>query len=148
MLINIFLIVFGFILLVIGADLLIKGSSNIAIKFHIPEILIGLTIVAIGTSAPELIITISSALKGNNNLIIGNVIGSNFCNLLLILGLMAIIRPVSIDKDTKNLHLPIAILAPLIIFIIAMVCFNIFSDSFVLLQTKDLSVSISSIIIG
>lgn len=124
MLINILLIILGFILLVIGADLLIKGASNIAIKFHIPEILIGLTIVAIGTSAPELIITISSAINGNNNLIIGNAIGSNFCNLLLILGLMAIIRPVSIDKDTKSLHLPVAILAVLIIFFMCLGIFN------------------------
>lgn len=124
MLINILLIVFGFILLVIGADLLIKGASNIAIRFHIPEILIGLTIVAIGTSAPELIITISSAINGNNSLIIGNAIGSNFCNLLLILGLMSIIRPVSIDNDTKTLHLPVAILAALVIFVMCLGIFN------------------------
>lgn len=124
MLINILLIVLGFILLVIGADLLIKGASNIAIRFHIPEILIGLTIVAIGTSAPELIITISSAINGNNSLIIGNAIGSNFCNLLLILGLMAIIRPVLIDNDTKTLHLPVAILAALVIFVMCLGIFN------------------------
>ena len=97
----IFMCIIGFILLVAGADLLIRGASNIASKFHIPEMIIGLTIVAIGTSAPELIVTITSSINGNNNLIIGNAIGSNFCNLLLILGLMAVIRPIKIDDDVK-----------------------------------------------
>ena len=77
MLTYILLIILGFILLVIGADLLVKGASNIALKFHIPEILIGLTIVAIGTSAPELIVTITSSLNGNNNLM--NVISISPC---------------------------------------------------------------------
>ena len=99
---NILMIIIGFIFLVLGANLLVKGSSNIAKKFHIPEILLGLTIVALGTSMPELFITASSAKKDSYDLIIGNAIGSNFCNLLLILGIMAIMRPVKIDKDAKK----------------------------------------------
>lgn len=79
------MLIIGFILLIVGADLLVKSSSNIAHKFHIPEILIGLTIVALGTSTPELIITIFSANSSSTDLIIGNAIGSNICNLLLIL---------------------------------------------------------------
>lgn len=115
MFLEILMIIVGFVLLIIGADFLVKGSSNIAAKFHIPEMLIGLTIVALGTSAPELIITITSASKGATELIIGNAIGSNICNLLLILGLMAVIRPVEIEKEAKNIHIPIAFLATLLI---------------------------------
>ena len=124
MLINILMIILGFILLVAGADLLVKGASNIATKFHIPEMLIGLTIVALGTSAPELIITITSASSGATDLIIGNAIGSNLCNLLLILGLMAIIRPILIDDEAKKIHIPVALFAAFIILIIEISCFG------------------------
>lgn len=118
MLFNILMITLGFVLLVIGADLLVRGASNIATKFHIPEMLIGLTIVALGTSAPELIITITSAQSGATDLIIGNAIGSNLCNLLLILGLMAIIRPVFIDEEAKKIHIPVAVFAVFVILVI------------------------------
>lgn len=111
-------IVIGFLLLIVGADALVKGSSNIAKKFHIPEIIIGLTIVCIGTSMPELFITISSATKGYTDLIVGNAIGSNLCNLLLILSIASIIKPVKIDKDIKKVHLPIAIFSSIIILIL------------------------------
>lgn len=107
------MLIIGFILLVWGADLLVKGSSNIAKKFHIPEMLIGLTIVALGTSMPELIITLSSAKQNATDLIIGNAIGSNLCNLLLIMGLVAILRPIKLDKDTKFIHLPVALISTL-----------------------------------
>ena len=116
---NILMIIIGFIFLVLGANLLVKGSSNIAKKFHIPEILLGLTIVALGTSMPELFITASSAKKDSYDLIIKNAIGSNFCNLLLILGIMAIMRPVKIDKDAKKIHLPIAIISTLVILFLS-----------------------------
>jgi len=108
MLITSLLIVLGFILLIVGADLLVRGSSNIAKRFHIPEMIIGITIVAIGTSMPELMITISSAYKGATDLIIGNAIGSNLCNLLFILGITAILRPIKLEKDVKIVHLPVA----------------------------------------
>lgn len=111
-------IVIGFILLIIGAEALVKGSSNLAKKFHIPEIIIGLTIVCIGTSTPELFITVSSAAKGYTDLIVGNAIGSNLCNLLLILAIAAILKPVKIDKDIKKIHLPVAIFATILVLII------------------------------
>ena len=111
----IIMMVIGFLLLVMGANFLIKGSSNIAKKFHIPEMLIGLTIVALGTSAPELIITITSAGSGSTDLIIGNAIGSNLCNLLFILGVMSLITPIEIDKEAVKIHIPIAVLATIII---------------------------------
>ena len=123
---NIIMIVLGFGLLVVGADFLVKGASNIAKKFHIPEMLIGLTIVALGTSAPELIITISSATSGANDLILGNAIGSNLCNLLLILGLMCVIRPIEIEKDAVKVHIPMAFISAVIILCFS---FGIFSTS-------------------
>ena len=111
------MVILGFVLLVIGADLLVRGASNIATKFRIPEMLIGLTIVALGTSAPELIITITSAQAGATDLIIGNAIGSNLCNILFILGLMALIRPLVIDNEAKKIHIPIALFAAIVILI-------------------------------
>lgn len=117
---NILMIILGFVLLVVGADMLVKGASNIAKKFHIPEMLIGLTIVAIGTSAPELIITITSTQSSSTDLIIGNAIGSNLCNLLFILGLMAVIRSVKIDKEARNFHIPMAFLASTVILLMGL----------------------------
>ena len=118
MLFDILLIVIGFIFLVLGADVLVKGCSNIAKKFHIPEVIIGLTIVAIGTSMPEIIITIDSAVAGHADLIIGNAIGSNLCNILLILGLISLIRPVEIENETKRIHIPAAIISTILVMII------------------------------
>lgn len=115
MLVSIGLIVLGFFLLIFGADILVRGSSNIAKRFHIPEMLIGLTIVAVGTSMPELMITISSANKGATDLIIGNAIGSNICNLLLILGVTAMLRPIKLEGDVKIVHLPVAYISTLAI---------------------------------
>ena len=80
------LFAFGFVLLIKGADWLIEGSSAIARRFRIPEIVIGLTVVAFGTSAPELAVNISASIGGNNGLAIGNIVGSNIANILLILG--------------------------------------------------------------
>lgn len=109
-------VIAGFALLMLGADLLVRGSSNIAKRFHIPEMIIGVTIVALGTSMPELMITISSAQKGATDLIIGNAIGSNLCNLLLILGITAVLRPIKMEKDVKIVHLPVAYISTLTIF--------------------------------
>lgn len=120
--------IIGFLLLVLGADMLVRGSSNIAKRFHIPEMLIGLTIVAIGTSMPELVITMSSAQKGATDLIIGNAIGSNICNLLLILGMTAMLRTIEIDKDTRRIHLPVALLSNIAILIMGLGLFNSQSD--------------------
>ena len=114
---EILLIIIGFLLLIIGADILVKGSSNIAKKFHIPEVIIGLTIVCIGTSMPELLITVNSAIKNDTDLIIGNAIGSNLCNLLLVLGIASILKPVKVDEEIKKFHLPVAIFATFIVWL-------------------------------
>lgn len=115
---NIYYIILGFIFLIIGADIMIKGASNLAKKFHIPEVLIGLTIVCIGTSLPELIITVTSSIKGHTDLIVGNAIGSNLCNLLLILGIVSMIKPIKFDKGIVSIHLPVSILATAIVILI------------------------------
>ena len=117
MLLSIILIILGFVLLIKGADFLVEGSSNIAKKFHIPEIIIGLTIVSIGTSMPELFVSVKSALEGHSDISIGNVIGSNVCNLLLILGVSTIIKPIKFQRETRLIEMPMC-LAFTIIFMI------------------------------
>lgn len=106
---NVFFIFVGFVLLIKGADFLVNGSVKVAKKLHIPEIIIGLTIVSIGTSMPELIVSVTSALNEHSDMALGNVIGSNICNVLLILGLSAVVRPVVFKKETKFIEIPIAL---------------------------------------
>lgn len=119
MITNILILVVGFALLIFGADILVKGSQQIAKRFQIPDIIIGLTIVSIGTSLPEIIITLTSAISGHTELIIGNAIGSNLCNLLLILGTISMIKPVKIEEDIRKFHLPISILTTVFLFFLA-----------------------------
>lgn len=106
MIVAIGLIILGFALLIKGADFLVDGASNVAKKFHIPEIIIGLTVVSIGTSMPELFVSVTSAIEGHSDMAMGNVIGSNVCNMLLILGLSALIRPVRFQKETRLIEIP------------------------------------------
>ena len=117
MVIQILILIFGFILLISGANTLVNGASGIAKKFNIPEILIGLTIVALGTSLPELVVTIVSAATNSTDIIVGNVIGSNICNLLFILGIVTIIKPLKLEKDSIKINLPLlTIITILVIF--------------------------------
>ncbi len=115
---SIILITLGFLFLIKGADLLVDGASGIAKKFHIPEIIIGLTIVSIGTSMPELFISTASAINNHSDMSIGNVIGSNISNLLLILGLSAAIKPIALKKELKFLDIPICLFITLIFMIV------------------------------
>lgn len=117
MFLSVILIIIGFVLLIVGADVLVDGSSGIAKKFHIPEIIIGLTIVSIGTSMPELFVSITSALDGYSDMAIGNIIGSNLTNLLLILGLSATIKPVVFQKETRLYEIPMCLLVTIILMI-------------------------------
>ncbi len=107
--IEIFWLVIGFALLVKGADWFVEGSAGIANKFGIPQIVIGLTIVAMGTSAPEAAVSISAALQGSAEITIGNVLGSNIMNILVILGLTAIVRRISVQKTTIHYEIPMVI---------------------------------------
>lgn len=113
------LIVLGFVLLIKGADLLVEGASNVAKKFHIPEIVIGLTIVSIGTSLPELFVSIKSAIGGYPDMAIGNVVGSNIANLLLILGTSAIIKTVTFKRETRLIEIPICLAVSIIFMILS-----------------------------
>lgn len=117
MFLSVILIIIGFVLLIVGADVLVDGSSGIAKKFHIPEIIIGLTIVSIGTSMPELFVSITSALDGYSDMAIGNIIGSNLTNLLLILGLSTTIKPVVFQKETRLYEIPMCLLVTIILMI-------------------------------
>jgi len=114
---NIVFLLLGLVLIIFGADWLVKGASDIAKKYCIPEIIIGLTIVAFGTSAPELIINIIASLRGSTELAIGNILGSNISNILLILGITALIYPISIPKSTKLKEIPFSLLAAVILYI-------------------------------
>lgn len=114
MFISIILILIGFALLIKGADFLVDGASNIAKKFHIPEIIIGLTIISIGTSMPELFVSITSALDGYSDMAIGNVVGSNICNMLLILGVSAIIRSIAFKRETRLIEIPMCLVITII----------------------------------
>ena len=111
---TVILIIIGFGLLIKCADLLVDSSSSIAKKFHIPEIIIGLTIVSIGTSLPELIVSLKSAMSGHSDMSVGNVVGSNVCNLLLILGLASTINPIKFKKETRLIEIPICLVLTII----------------------------------
>lgn len=123
--IQILLILVGFVMLIKGADILVDGSSAIAKKMRISEIIIGLTIVSIGTSMPELFVSTTSAIQGASDISIGNIIGSNICNLLFILGLSAVIQPVKFQKQTKWIENPMSIILTLIFFTICNVNQNV-----------------------
>lgn len=112
------LIIVGFLFLIKGADFLVDGSSAIAKKFHIPEIIIGLTIVSIGTSMPELFVSTTSALEGHTDMAMGNIIGSNVCNLLLILGLSSMIKPVQFQKETRLIEIPMCLFLTILFMIL------------------------------
>lgn len=114
MFVSILFIIIGFIGLIKGADFLVEGASNIAKKFNIPEIIIALTIVSIGTSMPELFVSLTSGIDGLSDISIGNVVGSNIANLLLILGITAIIRPIAVKKETKFVEIPVCFITTLI----------------------------------
>ena len=107
---QILLLVVGFVLLIKGADWLVDGASSVASNFKISKLLIGLTIVAFGTGAPELAVSFSSLINGNTDILIGNVIGSNIINVLLHIGIAAIIRPIKVKKDTVSKELPLLLL--------------------------------------
>lgn len=118
MFVSILLILIGFVLLIKGADFLVDGASNVAKKFHIPEIIIGLTIISIGTSMPELFVSITSALEGYSDMSIGNVLGSNVCNLFLILGLSALLKPIAFKRETRLIEIPICLVTTIVFMII------------------------------
>lgn len=118
---NYIILIIGFILLVKGADIFVEGSSNIAKFFKIPTIVIGLTLVAFGTSAPEAAVSITASLTGATDLSIANIIGSNIINLFLILGLVSLIKDVKAPKDVVNKDYLMSIFAVFIMFFLILI---------------------------
>lgn len=104
------LLIIGFIFLIKGADWLVDGASSVASNFKVSKLLIGLTIVAFGTGAPELAVSFSSLINGSTDILVGNVIGSNIINVLLLIGIAAVIRPIKVKKDTVSKELPLLLL--------------------------------------
>lgn len=111
------LFIIGIFLLIKGADYLVAGSSSLAKRLGVPSLVIGLTIVAFGTSMPELVVNVIAAIKGSGDIAFGNVIGSNIANILLILGITAIIIPLSFQRSTFYKEIPFSFLATLIVLI-------------------------------
>ncbi len=110
MILNIILLIFGFIILIKGADLFVDGASGIALNLKVSKMLIALTIVAFGTSAPEFAVSIKSILSGNGDIVLGNVIGSNILNIVLILGVSALFHSLTVKNNTVKKELPITML--------------------------------------
>lgn len=107
---NILLLIVGFVALIKGADIFVDGASSTAQNFKVPKMLIGLTIVAFGTSAPELAVSMSALASGSSDMVLGNVIGSNILNILLILGIAALIKPIAVKDNTVRKELPLVLL--------------------------------------
>ena len=103
------LLIVGFVLLIKGADLFVDGASSVAAKLKVPSLIIGLTVVSIGTSLPEAAVSISASLSGNNSISLGNVIGSNIFNLLMVVGVSSAILPIVTDRDMLKRDMPINI---------------------------------------
>lgn len=106
LLLEVLLLALGFVMLVKGADWFVDGAAGIAEKFGIPQLVIGLTIVAMGTSAPETAVSITAALKGSADITVGNVVGSNILNVLIILGVTSVIVPIAVAKSTVWVEIP------------------------------------------
>ena len=116
----ILLLVIGFALLIWGADFFVDGASRVAARLKIPQIVIGLTIVAFGTSAPEAAVSISAGLKGSADLAVSNVVGSNILNIGIILGISALITPLAVQKATRKYEMPYVMIVTIILMLLGM----------------------------
>ena len=120
MVLQILILVLGFVCLVKGSDWFVDGAAGIATKFGIPQLIIGLTIVAMGTSAPEAAVSITAAFNGSADITIGNIIGSNILNVLIILGLSAVVYPLTVEKSTLQIDIPVTIVATVLLFVLGL----------------------------
>ena len=112
-------IVFGFALLIKGADWLVEGASAIAKRFGVSQLVIGLTIVSFGTSAPELLVNLVASFRGSADIAIGNIVGSNIANTLLILGATAAVAPIAVKQSTVFKEIPFSLLASIVLLLMA-----------------------------
>ncbi len=120
MLEQVLMFVLGLVALVVGAELLVRGASRLAVSFGVSPLVVGLTVVAFGTSAPEMAVSVGSALAGNADLALGNVVGSNICNVLLILGIAALITPLLVNEQIIRQEIPIMIGASALLVVMAL----------------------------
>jgi cation:H+ antiporter len=118
MVLHFLLISVGFLLLIKGADFLVNGASSLAKRFNVSDIAIGLTVVAMGTSAPELVVNLISGSKGATDVVFGNIIGSNIFNMFLILGISAVIYPITVQKNALWKEIPYSLFATVILFVL------------------------------
>lgn len=119
MILTYILFVIGIILLIKGAKYLVEGSSSLAARFGVPTIIIGLTIVSLGTTTPELMVNILAAIKGSAEIGFGNILGSNMANILLVLGLTALIYPIKVERTAVWKEIPVSLLAVIVLFILS-----------------------------
>jgi cation:H+ antiporter len=115
---SIILLLVGFVLLIKGADFMVGGASSLAKRYHVSELAIGLTVVAFGTSAPELVVNVISSAQGKSDVVYGNIIGSNLFNLLLILGISGMITPLVVKSNTVWKEIPYSLFAVILMFIL------------------------------
>lgn len=120
MIVNLTLLIIGLVLILLGANYLVEGSSSIAKKFGLSEFVIGLTIVGIGTSTPEMVVSFMSAFQGKSDMALGNIVGSNIVNTLLILGVTALITPLSITRQNIRRDIPLNVLVTALLLILGM----------------------------
>ncbi|WP_026135790.1 calcium/sodium antiporter [Nafulsella turpanensis] len=120
MIYTILVLLAGLVLLILGGDFLVRGASGIALRAKITPLVVGLTVVAFGTSAPELLVSLKAALAGTPDIAIGNVVGSNICNLALVLGLTAVIRPIGVNKDSLKFDWPMTMGASLLLYFLVL----------------------------
>jgi cation:H+ antiporter len=118
-LLHLILTIIGFFPLIYGANLLVESASSLAFRLRIPPLVIGLTIVAFGTSAPEMVVNVLASLSGSSQIVMGNIIGSNIANILLILGLSSIIFPIGVGKSTTWIEIPLSLLSVVILLFLA-----------------------------
>ena len=126
--IDILWIVAGLVLILVGSDWLVEGASGVARKYGISEFVIGMTIVGIGTSMPELVSSLISAIQGHGDMALGNVTGSNICNILLILAVTALISPIKYTRSNIRKDIPFAILVSLFLMVMLYNCFGLFGE--------------------
>ena len=119
MFIYVLLLIVGFVLLIKGADIFVDGASSLAENFKVPKMVIALTIVAFGTSAPELAVSIKAILSGNSDIVLGNVVGSNILNILLILGISSLFSPMGVKSATVHKEIPLTILISSLLMVLA-----------------------------
>ena len=120
MILDILLFIVGIILIIVGANYLTEGASVLARRFGVSPLVVGLTIVAFGTSSPELIVSLMSALKGNSDIAMGNVVGSNIFNVLVIGGITALVAPITVTRSTVRREIPLVLLASLVLSVMAL----------------------------